>query len=86
MSLPSASHPFPPSCLPFLSCLPALGAAWPVVAAMDRYSMDELIQLGQGRAGLGGGCRPLPSSLGLGPWRGRTRDLGLGDLGLRTRG
>lgn len=47
--------PFPsflPS-LPLLSAAPEQPGSWS--AAMDRYSMEELIQLGQGRAGLGWG-------------------------------
>lgn len=54
-SPPSVSHPFPPSCLP--SSPPWLWRSLARLAAMDRYSMEELIQLGQGRVGLAAGLR-----------------------------
>lgn len=79
--------PFPsflPS-LPLLSAAPEQLGSWS--AAMDRYSMEELIQLGQGRVGLGQGAgfqkggvqasswgSALPTSLWPGPCRGRTVD------------
>ena len=72
--------PFPsflPS-LPLLSAAPEQLGSWS--AAMDRYSMEELIQLGQGRVGLGQGAgfqkggvqasswgSALPTSLWPGP-------------------
>lgn len=49
---PPFSHPSPPSCL--LSSLLCLTAAAAELPAMDRYSMEELIQMGQGTAGPGG--------------------------------
>lgn len=72
MSEPSLCLPPLPS---FLPCLPLCWCERPGLcsAAMDRYSMEELIQLGQGRARQGLGCRgrgeregPRPL-LGLGP-------------------
>lgn len=54
-SPPSVSHPFPPSCLPSFPLW--LWSSLARLAAMDRYSMEELIQLGQGRVGLPGGLR-----------------------------
>lgn len=49
MSKPSLCFPPLPSFLPSLPlCCSGSSRSWP--AAMDRYSMEELIQLGQGRA------------------------------------
>lgn len=79
--------PFPSSCLP--ACpLPALGAAWST-AAMDRYSMEELIQLGQGGQGLAGtaGIWEGGAKASSGGWAGLSRQLvaeALGGLDIRA--